>query len=214
MTPNSKTTLTKCGTYAGWNLHRKAKEPFCVECREFKLDYDRQYRKNPEKLKRIQERDRARLRDSDERLRANIKYRELHKEDIQERSRVFARKRRVLKRDNGYEEYTETQVFEAYGKSCYLCQKPIDFDAPRSTKKEGWKKGLHIDHVIPISKGGSDTLKNVRPAHAICNMKKGTRMADEFEPELDPDLFEEEAVELDDYDDHAWDEDELEEEEE
>jgi hypothetical protein len=35
---------------------------------------------------------------------------------------------------------------------------------------------------------------------------------DEFEPELDPDLFEEEAVELDDYDDHAWDEDELEEE--
>ena len=35
----------------------------------------------------------------------------------------------------------------------------------------------------------------------------------EFEPELDPDLFEEEAVELDDYDDHAWDEDELEEEE-
>lgn len=29
---------------------------------------------------------------------------------------------------------------------------------------------------------------------------------DEFEPELDPDLFESEEVELDDYDKHAWDE--------
>jgi hypothetical protein len=38
-------------------------------------------------------------------------------------------------------------------------------------------------------------------------------MTNEFEPELDPDLFEEEAIELEDYDDHAWDEDELEEEE-
>jgi hypothetical protein len=33
---------------------------------------------------------------------------------------------------------------------------------------------------------------------------------DEFEPELDPDLFEDEVVELDDldYDKHAWDEEE------
>jgi hypothetical protein len=36
---------------------------------------------------------------------------------------------------------------------------------------------------------------------------------DDFETELDPSLFEDEAVELEDYDDHAWDEDELEEEE-
>jgi hypothetical protein len=34
---------------------------------------------------------------------------------------------------------------------------------------------------------------------------------DEFEPELDPDLFEDEEVELEylDYDKHAWDEDDL-----
>ena len=36
---------------------------------------------------------------------------------------------------------------------------------------------------------------------------------DNFEPELDPDLFEDEDVELEDFDDHAFDEDELEEEE-
>ena len=43
-------------------------------------------------------------------------------------------------------------------------------------------------------------------------------MADEidttFEPELNPDLFEDEDVELEDFDDHAFDEDDLEEEDE
>jgi len=32
--------------------------------------------------------------------------------------------------------------------------------------------GLQIDHVIPIVKGGPDTLNNVRPAHGLCNIKK------------------------------------------
>jgi hypothetical protein len=33
-------------------------------------------------------------------------------------------------------------------------------------------------------------------------------MPEDFEPELDPDLFEDEAVELEDWDDHALDEEE------
>jgi len=31
---------------------------------------------------------------------------------------------------------------------------------------------LHIDHLVPLAKGGSDTLENVRPAHGICNLRK------------------------------------------
>jgi 5-methylcytosine-specific restriction endonuclease McrA len=30
--------------------------------------------------------------------------------------------------------------------------------------------------VIPLSKGGNDTIENVRPAHAICNLRKGSRL--------------------------------------
>jgi len=128
-------------------------------------------------------------------------------------------RRRARRLGNGAEPYTIQQVLDLYGTNCHICNIPINLLAPRHPRKPGWEKGLHIDHVIPISKGGADTLDNVRPAHGLCNIsrgasQKGTRMADEFEPELDPDLFEEEAVELDDYDDHAWDEDELEEEEE
>jgi 5-methylcytosine-specific restriction endonuclease McrA len=30
-----------------------------------------------------------------------------------------------------------------------------------------------IDHVIPVSQGGTDDLANLKLAHMICNAKKG-----------------------------------------
>ena len=42
--------------------------------------------------------------------------------------------------------------------------------------KEGWQRGLHLDHVVPLSKGGSDLIANVKPSHAQCNLKKNNRM--------------------------------------
>lgn len=68
--------------------------------------------------------------------------------------------------------YTTQQVLLTYGTDCYLCGKPIDLQAPRWTAIKGWETGLHIDHVIPIRDGGSDTLENVRPTHGQCNLKK------------------------------------------
>jgi 5-methylcytosine-specific restriction endonuclease McrA len=44
--------------------------------------------------------------------------------------------------------------------------------APRKVGQDGWEHGLHIDHVYPLSKGGLDTLENVRPAHGKCNIVK------------------------------------------
>jgi 5-methylcytosine-specific restriction endonuclease McrA len=32
-----------------------------------------------------------------------------------------------------------------------------------------------VDHVIPISEGGTDTKANVQLAHRICNLRKGKR---------------------------------------
>lgn len=29
-----------------------------------------------------------------------------------------------------------------------------------------------VDHVIPVSKGGTDDIENLRPAHLDCNRKK------------------------------------------
>lgn len=55
------------------------------------------------------------------------------------------------------------QVLAEYGNICWLCGHPID--------------GLpSADHVIPRSKGGTDDIENLRPAHARCNYARGNRI--------------------------------------
>lgn len=34
----------------------------------------------------------------------------------------------------------------------------------------------HIDHIVPLAKGGSHTQDNLQLSHARCNLKKGARM--------------------------------------
>ena len=86
-----------------------------------------------------------------------------------------ASRRRALIRNNGVLYYTEAQVIETYGTCCHLCKMEIDFSAPRSCGKDGWEMAFHVDHVIPIAQGGPDTLENVRPSHARCNLDKGAK---------------------------------------
>ncbi len=98
-----------------------------------------------------------------------------YREQNMEVERSAKRRRRARIKNNGYDFYTEKQVLELYGTTCYLCNTAIDMNAPRLVGKPGWEKGLHIEHVIDIAKGGPDTLANVKPAHAICNLKKKPR---------------------------------------
>lgn len=84
-------------------------------------------------------------------------------------------RRRSLKNKNGFSIYTEAQVLELYGSNCSLCGKEIDMKASRLAGRGEWEYGLNIDHVIPISKGGPDTIENVRPSHVLCNIRKGAR---------------------------------------
>jgi 5-methylcytosine-specific restriction endonuclease McrA len=81
--------------------------------------------------------------------------------------------RRHFRRNNTAPgDYSEKDVLEVYGLDCHICQTPVDLNAPRKVGKPGWEKGLHIDHVYPLSKGGLDTLENVRPSHGKCNIIK------------------------------------------
>ena len=91
-------------------------------------------------------------------------------------ARKTARKRRALKLENGHEPYTEQEVLDLYGTNCHLCELPIDLQAPRhASQGKGWQTGLQIDHVVPLSKGGADTIENVRPSHARCNLSKNNK---------------------------------------
>lgn len=72
--------------------------------------------------------------------------------------------------------FSVNTVLDTYGTDCHLCGNPIDLDAPRKVGVEGWELSLHIDHVIPLSKNGDDTLDNVRPAHGQCNLNKSAKI--------------------------------------
>lgn len=56
-------------------------------------------------------------------------------------------------------------VVQRDGMTCKLCGKAI------ASRKE-----LHIDHIIPVSRGGKNTLNNLQPSHAVCNMQKRNKV--------------------------------------
>ena len=60
-------------------------------------------------------------------------------------------------------------VFERDGWICQLCADPVD---PYERRRR-WRASL--DHIVPLSKGGSHTYDNVQLAHAGCNSRKGNR---------------------------------------
>jgi 5-methylcytosine-specific restriction endonuclease McrA len=89
-------------------------------------------------------------------------------------------RRKKVAKDKGvyHQDWTEKQLFETYGTNCYLCNKPIDFDAPK--KGPGSDYSSWPDHITPTSRGGENTIKNVMPCHAVCNRSKHDKTYEEY----------------------------------
>jgi len=83
---------------------------------------------------------------------------------------------RVRNKGAKHRYYTRQQIFDRDGYGCYLCNTPVDLSAPHVQGQPGWETYPHIEHVVPLSLGGEDTLQNVKIAHAKCNMDKGTKL--------------------------------------
>lgn len=92
-----------------------------------------------------------------------------------EKFKISSRVRRAREKGVVFERYTWQQVVEKWGSVCHICGDLIDLHAPRQMRIPGWEVGLHLDHVIPISKGGPDTLENVKPSHGLCNIQKNNK---------------------------------------
>ena len=92
--------------------------------------------------------------------------------------RQARRKHNAIKRGVVHEDWTEKQLMETYGSSCYICNEAIDLTLPRTGK--GSEYSLWPDHVIPVSRGGENTINNVRPCHRKCNQTKYTMTYDEY----------------------------------
>lgn len=73
--------------------------------------------------------------------------------------------------------YTEAEVLAFWGTKCHICGEEVDLTAGRHVGiSEGWERSLHLEHVVPLIAGGTDTIGNVKPAHARCNLKKAKQI--------------------------------------
>jgi len=79
--------------------------------------------------------------------------------------------RRANKRSNEYESVNRDVVLARDAWTCHLC----DGEIPQAAQ---WPDPLSasMDHVTPLSRGGSHTYENIKSAHLTCNISKGARI--------------------------------------
>lgn len=85
-------------------------------------------------------------------------------------------RRRKLK-DNGQIDYSITleRLAKRDKDICYICNDKVDFNLDGNDDYYP-----SVDHVIPVSKGGTHTWGNVKLAHRRCNYKKGASYPNEI----------------------------------
>lgn len=140
--------------------------------------------RNPDKVKEMDKRHRnlhledRHARHSAWRIRNIDSVRERHKEwqkNNSERIREYENNRRARELSAGGDvslaEWLD--LCEKYGNKCLCC------------KRDDVK--LSMDHVVPISRGGSNTIDNIQPLCKPCNSKKYTKTIDYRTPVLDND---------------------------
>lgn len=177
--------VTVCGTMNGYSAHLRRKEATCRLCKDANNIYRTKRRaENPElaisSAKWAKNHPEAKRASYAKWLSSNpgrnkecqARYRARNPN----KTREAQRRSRARNEGRVWEVYTEDQVLELYGTNCYICGEPIDMSAPRKAGTEGWERGLHLDHVVPESKGGPDTIENVKPTHGLCNILKHDKL--------------------------------------
>lgn len=192
-----------------FNKNRTKRDGLAYSCRECMREALRQWREaNPEKYQEAIHRSKAKkpekyrahkqswavahpskVRDSRQRYANTHPYDEVkreyfrkryqqNKQQIQTRTRQYQRthlegaalrqrRRRLLK---GHKRIHGWPVMRAwFGDRCLCC---------------GATHRIEADHVIPLSKGGSDTLANLQPLCRTCNANKATQIIDYRDPVL------------------------------
>lgn len=103
-------------------------------------------------------------------------YEELAREKYEAgtKQRESNRRRASRKRTSnpGQDKYTREEVWEKCGGVCYLCHQPMIREWTPTNRNPCFT----VEHIVPLSQGGSDTFSNVNGAHMSCNSKKGRKL--------------------------------------
>ena len=140
------TTDERCGTYAGYKAHRKRQEQLCEPCRDAMNEYRRNHIKN------------------------NPGFNAKHKKNYRAKNPEYVAHAYELSKSA---QKQKALVLETYCTDCYICLEPLDLEAKGRPPHENWRMAYWIDHVVPVRLGGTSDISNLRPSHAICNIKKG-----------------------------------------
>jgi len=150
------------------------KEYRTINKEELKLNKAKYYQNNKEELS-IEQKQYYDDNKEAHAIRSAIYYQK-NKEEIKNRvkeyqvnnkdSKLMAVKRRkLLKKGVTVEKFEKIDIINRYGSSCFYCE---------------FGKFEHIDHYIPLSKGGMHSLANVRPSCASRNMRKSDKLPEDF----------------------------------
>lgn len=134
---------------------------------------------DPERARR--QRHAAYLKDPEAEIRRARKWQQQHPERDLENERAWRAKNPERTREainkawhrrrarlNGVpsDDWTRSDVWARDDGRCWLCGSLLEPSA--------W----HVDHVVPLARGGSNRFENVRAACAVCNLRKGTSIVE------------------------------------
>lgn len=84
-------------------------------------------------------------------------------------------KRRMRKNNGIVEKFSREEIFKRDNWTCQICGEPVD---PSLEYPD--LMSASIDHIVPLSKGGNHTKRNVQLAHFICNSRKSDGGTDQL----------------------------------
>ena len=166
--------------------------PICKSCRR---ESQKKYREeNPGKVlegkKKYYEENRDKVAESQKKYReenrdkvAEIqkKYYKKYREENPLKIRAHRHKRRALKKATAVEPIDLNLVWDDSFGICFLCGTPMDrqytYPDPRLPS---------LEHIIPLSRGGTHTYDNLTYTHLQCNNRKLSSLVEEMQLPLDP----------------------------
>lgn len=81
-----------------------------------------------------------------------------------------SQKRRARKKGSITKDFSNKDIFERDNYVCSICALPIDKSLTHPNPNS-----ITLEHILPLSKGGSHSPENVTCAHWICNIRRGNR---------------------------------------
>lgn len=166
----------KCGsvyplTLDYWNKDKRGEYGYMTICRQCRNATKAAWREaNPDKVKA--QKQRSHIRNKERNNRRSMDWQLIKSNEVYPRIALHVRKRRALAMQTTGSHTNEqiAQMLIDQNHQCFYCGKDIS-------------KKMHIDHFIPLSRGGSDDISNIVLACPHCNLSKNDKLPSEFMPD-------------------------------